>query len=73
MTLEDAGHYECQATTHPPQSIVTQLKVVGKLLLVRKNKVMVFPGAPWKFPGKSQGTPWEQGIPMQFFESIRGQ
>ena len=59
MTPDDAGHYECQATTHPPQSIVTQLKVVGKLLLVRKNKVRVFPGAPRKFPGKSQEDPCE--------------
>ena len=28
---EDEGLYECQITTHPPQSIFVELKVVGKL------------------------------------------
>lgn len=30
VNREDAGVYECQATTHPPQSIFVRLKVVGK-------------------------------------------
>ena len=29
---DDAGQYECQATTHPPQSILVQLKVVGEFV-----------------------------------------
>ena len=31
---EDAAVYECQATTHPPQSIFVRLKVVGKYKLL---------------------------------------
>ena len=30
VSPEDAGRYECQATTHPPQNIVVKLRVVGK-------------------------------------------
>ena len=30
VRLDDNGRYECQATTHPPQSIVVRLRVVGK-------------------------------------------
>lgn len=30
VSRADAGRYECQATTHPPQSIVIRLKVVGE-------------------------------------------
>ena len=29
VSPEDAGRYECQATTYPPQSIVIRLQVVG--------------------------------------------
>ena len=29
VSPEDAGRYECQATTYPPQSIVIKLQVVG--------------------------------------------
>ena len=32
MNRDDAGVYECQATTHPPQAIFVRLKVVGKFL-----------------------------------------
>ena len=28
--MEDGGQYECQATTHPPQSIFVNLRVVGE-------------------------------------------
>ena len=31
VNRDDAGVYECQATTHPPQAIFVRLKVVGKL------------------------------------------
>ena len=34
MNRDDAGVYECQATTHPPQAIFVRLKVVGKLLFL---------------------------------------
>ena len=30
VSPEDAGRYECQATTHPPQNIVVKFRVVGK-------------------------------------------
>ena len=30
VNRDDAGVYECQATTHPPQAIFVRLKVVGK-------------------------------------------
>lgn len=30
MEMEDGGQYECQATTHPPQSIFVNLRVVGE-------------------------------------------
>ena len=33
---DDAGRYECQATTHPPQSVVVRLRVVGKRPLSRQ-------------------------------------
>uniref|UniRef100_A0A1B0DH97 Immunoglobulin V-set domain-containing protein n=1 Tax=Phlebotomus papatasi TaxID=29031 RepID=A0A1B0DH97_PHLPP len=26
---EDEGHYECQISTHPPQSIFVELRIVG--------------------------------------------
>ena len=28
--VEDSGFYECQATIHPPQSIIVKLVVLGK-------------------------------------------
>ena len=31
VELSDGGMYECQATTHPPQSIFVNLRVVGEL------------------------------------------
>ena len=33
VDLEDGGIYECQATTHPPQSTFVTLRVVGKIFL----------------------------------------
>ena len=30
VEMEDGGQYECQATTHPPQSIFVNLRVVGE-------------------------------------------
>ncbi|XP_071743864.1 zwei Ig domain protein zig-8 isoform X2 [Lepeophtheirus salmonis] len=38
VTTEDAGRYECQATTHPPQSIVIQLKVVEAFAMILGSK-----------------------------------
>lgn len=42
VTPEDAGRYECQATTHPPQYIVTRLKVVEAFsqILGTKEKII---------------------------------
>jgi len=42
VTPDDAGRYECQATTHPPQSVVTRLKVVEAFaqILGTKEKII---------------------------------
>ena len=48
VTPQDAGRYECQATTHPPQSIVVRLKIVGKtyiptILIILHNRLFMKP------------------------------
>jgi len=42
VELEDAGMYECQATTHPPQSIFVNLRVVAAYAEIVGTKDKVF-------------------------------
>ena len=42
VTPQDAGRYECQATTHPPQSIVVRLKIVGKTFFQNHTPQLTF-------------------------------
>lgn len=42
VDLEDAGMYECQATTHPPQSIFVNLRVVAAYAEIVGTKDKVF-------------------------------
>jgi len=42
VELEDAGMYECQATTHPPQSIFVNLRVVDAYAEIVGTKDKVF-------------------------------
>ena len=43
VNRDDAGVYECQATTHPPQAIFVRLKVVGKSIFLSKLKYLHIP------------------------------
>jgi len=42
VELDDGGMYECQATTHPPQSIFVQLRVVAAYAEIVGTKDKVF-------------------------------
>merc|ERR1719273_2567905 len=42
VDLEDAGMYECQATTHPPQSVFVALRVVAAYAEIVGTKDKVF-------------------------------